>query len=314
MRTQIRALATAMAILAACSNLALASNEDSATPVQTALANLHGLLGTGPNATAWAKYLNLPGLEAELKKGSDADTAVIGAVVKQLESGAAGLELAQFRSLRTALVNWNDDLAVAKAPSLSEAAQAAESQFRPVPPEAVANAKSTLVSAATKLDKFLTGANGKAWRDYLRWDVLQSQLASPTPDAEALTTVYKQFTTDQNGLELPVFDHVATALDNYVSVIAAQRAEAESQYSQVIKELGEALKKYAEDQSEEASVSVGARLNWLEKMRQSGAGAGRSTPIFAPEPARLGFGPAGHRGHRTVGRRHRAGARLHSRH
>src|SRR5262245_20194469 len=120
MRTQIRAFATAVAIFLACSNLALAAQNTPATPVQAALASLNSWLGA--NAGNWSAYLNLPSLEAELKKGADADPAVVDAVVRQLDSGAPGLELARFRKLRAALAHWADQLATAKVPNVLEGA------------------------------------------------------------------------------------------------------------------------------------------------------------------------------------------------
>ncbi|MBI3837102.1 MAG: hypothetical protein HY288_04105 [Planctomycetia bacterium] len=290
MRTQIRSLATAAAVATACIFCASAWAAEGAAPVLAALQNLNAWLNSGPNAKGWVDYLNLPALEAEAVKGASADPAVIAKTIKQLDSGANGLELAPFRNLRHALVEWSIDVVVAKA-GLPQAALESESNFQPITDADVAAAKTALEAAAVKLDAFLTasGTNGTAWKEYLRFKDLQSQLPSATPDAAVLKSVEQRFTADQNGLEMPVFADVGTALSRFIHSLTARRDDLRTEYAAQLKGLADELRQYANDltqrtqhadeaerlkaatHSEEAALAVGTRLGWLQNMRQAPA-------------------------------------------
>ncbi|MGD9722133.1 MAG: hypothetical protein AB7U76_12970 [Pirellulales bacterium] len=234
-----------------------------------ALADLEQWLGKGQNGAAWAAYLHLDQLQAALEKGAEADQATIDGVVKQLDSGAPGLELPKFRALRAAIATWADDLDVAKAGGLPEAALASEGKYEPISGDDVTGSKAALEAASAKLGKYLTGDNGKKWREYLRFDALEQQLQSATPDVEALGGVYQRFTADHVGLEMPVFADVATALDRYISAVAAAAGDAKEQFATQIKSLSDELKQYSQAQSEELASAIGGRLGWLERMRQA---------------------------------------------
>ncbi len=270
MQPHLRALAFAAVIFSVCSNCATVKAESSASQVEAALANLDTWLGTGATAKGWNDYLQLEALRAQLPKGNDADLPAIEAVIAKLDGTAPGLELSRFRALLTALARWTEDLAIAKAGSLADAAMASEAKYAPLPPDESAAVKVRLSDAAARLDKYLTGANGQAWRDYLRLKDLQEQLSAEQPDLDVMAGVYQKFTEDHEGLDLPVFADVATALDKYISVVAATRADAPQQYSAQVKSLAEELAKYSETQSEELASAIGTRLGWLQRMRQAG--------------------------------------------
>ena len=290
MRTQIRGLATAAVFAVACIFSGFARADEIAAPARMALERLDTWLNSGPNAKGWGDYLNLPALRAEAAKDTNADPAVLAKALKQLDSGATGLGLAPFTNLREAVAQWSVDLVVAKA-GLPQAVLASESSFQPVTDADVAAAKAALVTAAGRLNTFLTtnGANGLAWGEYLRWKDLQSQLASATPDAAVLKSVAQQFTADQNGLELPVFATVGTALDQFIHAVEARRDDLRTDYAAQLKGLADELQQYAKDlaqrtehkeeaerlkaatHSEEAAGAVGTRLGWLDDMRQAAA-------------------------------------------
>ncbi len=271
MRSQFRSLATAAVIFLTCSNCAWAVDQPGAAEANIALASLDAWLGSGPTAKGWSEYLKLDALRAELPKGNDADPAIIDTVVEQLDSSAPGLELPKFRKLRAALGAWSEELAIASADSLSDAALSAESKYVPLPPAEATATKAQLSEAVARLDKYLSGDNGKAWRDYLRWDDLQQQLAAESPELDVLAGVYQKFTEDHEGLGMPVFADAATALDSYISVVAASREDVQQQYATHLKSLADELAKYSDDQSEELATAIGSRLGWLQRMRQAGA-------------------------------------------
>jgi hypothetical protein len=269
MRPQFRFLAIAVVVSTVCLDCALASNDEASAPVTTALDSLQKWIGSGPNGNTWAKYLQLDALRAQLAKGADADPAVVDGVLQQFEGPAKGLELPKFRSLRNALAAWSEDLSVVQAGGLSEAALGAQSKFAPITAEDAAQAKAKLESALAKLNAYLTGDNGQRWRAYLRLDQLADQLQSESPRLDELAGIYNQFTADQVGLETPVFANAGTALDQYISVVAANRDDLKQQYAAQLKTLAEALNQYSDDHSEELATAIGTRLGWLQRMRQA---------------------------------------------
>jgi hypothetical protein len=226
-------------------------------------------LGSGKNREAWEAYLNLASLRAELAKGDKADRAAVQAVQRQLSSGAAGLELPKFNNLRDAVDRWAGELKIAQAPNLGEAVLSAEAGFRPITDADVAASKGALQSAAARLNKFLTGDNGAAWKKYLSWQDLVQQLQSATPNIEILSDVYQKLVSDQPGLEMPVFAGVADALDRYVNDLAGHDESLRARFAEQLKGLADALQQYTQNPNDDTAIAVGLRLGWLEGMRQA---------------------------------------------
>ena len=100
MRNQFRFITAAAICFAAHSLVMDAQGEDSSAPVQAALSAAETWLGSGATRDGWNQFLNLPALDAEVAKKEGADSAIVAATLKQLNSGAAGLELPHFVKLR----------------------------------------------------------------------------------------------------------------------------------------------------------------------------------------------------------------------
>lgn len=268
MRTRTRILALATFLSVSCVSLAYAAADKADAVVSNALGSLDSWLGEGPSAAGWSSYLNLPVLRAELAKGNAADLATLEAVEKKLQSGAPGLDLPRFQTLRSALEAWTDELAIQQAPSLAAAVLASESNFRPITDADVAKSKAAFQAAATKLDAYLTGSNGAAWKKYLQWADLQTQLKAEKPDLELLANLYRKLTADQVGLEMPVFANVADALEQYVNDLSARDDKMQEQFAEQLKGLAAALEQYSKEPNDDAAQAIGSRLGWLESRRQ----------------------------------------------
>ncbi len=267
MRTQAQFLAfTAIALISCVSPAHAAAQPDDA--VRSALASLDAWLGTGATADGWSSFLRLPTLREELAKGDQADVAALQTVEKQLRSDTPGLELPRFVALREALENWTDELTIRQAPSLGQAALASEANFRPITAADVAASKAELVSASEKLDAYLTGSNGAAWKKYLQWPDLEAQLQTATPDLEVLAAIYRRLTADQVGLELPVFANTADAIERYVNDLASRNESLRDQFAEQLQGLSTALDDYAKEPNEDLAIAIGSRLGWLESRRQ----------------------------------------------
>jgi hypothetical protein len=270
MRTSTRCALTVAAVSVACLIPAAARAEDLAAPAKTALAELQTWLGKGATGKGWTTFLSLDALAPELDKGDQADLPVIESTLAKLKSGAPGLQMKQFEKLRAALIALGDQIAVARVSDLPAAAAQAQDQFKPVSDEQLAAGKTALLAAHAKLDKYLSGANGAAWKKYLLWDKLAEQLKSDAPDVDVLKAVYQQYVADKQGLEMPVFANVGTAVDNFTHLVAARRAETKDTFIEQIKGLIDELQQYAATPSEELAYALGNRLGWLDNARQSG--------------------------------------------
>jgi len=267
MRTQVQFLAVTAIVLISCvSSAHAAAQPDDA--VRSALANVDAWLGTGATADGWSSFLKLPTLREELAKGDQADVAAIQTVEKQLQSDTPGLERPRFVALREALENWRDELTIRQASSLGQAALASEANFRPITAADVAAAKAELVSASGKLDAYLSGSNGAAWKKYLQWPDLEAQLEAETPDLKVLAAIHRRLTADQVGLELPVFANTADAIERYVNDLASQNESLRDQFVEQVQGLSTSLDEYAKEPSEDSAIAIGSRLGWLESRRQ----------------------------------------------
>jgi hypothetical protein len=272
MRTQTRLLAFALFLAANCASLAHAAADKPDAAVTEALGGLESWLRESGGLAGWSTYLNLPGLQAELTKGNSADLAVLKVVEKNLQSGAPGLDLPRFKALREALENWTAELAIVQAPSLPAAVLAAEANFRPITEADVAVSKAALAAAAAKLDAYLTGSNGAAWKKYLQWTDMQAQLKAEKPDLELLATLYRKLTADQVGLEMPVFANVADSLERYINDAAAHADDKlQAQFNEQLKSLAAALEQYVKAPNDDTAQAIGSRLGWLESRRQTPA-------------------------------------------
>ena len=246
--------------------------DDATQPARAALSALESWLKNQSTGPGWTEYLKLSVLDAELAKGNDANAQVISDAVKQLDSGVKGLELKPFADLRQALAPLPQELIVAKAPNLAEAAKGLQGSFRPVSDVELSNAKTDLEKAVTTLNRYLgsLGKNGANWKEFLRWSDLESQLKAATGDGDALSAIKQRFESDQNGLELPVFANVKKALHRYANLLAARAEGVPASFAERLNGLADKLRNYEDPQhqSQDAADEIGSELGWLEDMQQ----------------------------------------------
>lgn len=254
-----------------------AAGAEPAAPTDALVAALAGLdkyLSSGPNGEGWRTFLELPQLTEQVAKGPEADPAVLAKSWSRFNSGAPGLELAPFAAVRQALtVRWQE-LVAPSVDKLPEAAKKARYLFTPLTPKTVARDGEALTAALKKLDASLVpwGANGTAWRKYLRLDELEKQLALPSSeqDAQVLKTCEQKFYADKVGLELPAFRDVAHALRRYrETLVAANDPELEKQFAAQLDGLGEDLAAYQSTPDEKQALKVNDRLDWLAAHHQA---------------------------------------------
>jgi len=151
-------------------------------------------------------------------------------------------------------------------------ARSAKMHFIARTPADLARAKRPLVEALGRLDRFLTpaGSNGRAWKQFLKWDDLQRELAVPgVPDPLVLDSVYHRFHSDHVGLELPVFHDVAKALWSYRHLAEQVSNDGfRTEFESNLEALAQGLADYQQD-PEVPLETIGGALGWLQRHGQA---------------------------------------------
>ena len=164
--------------------------------------------------------------------------------------------------------------AVSSLDRLAARCEKAKATFHPLGKKDVDRALGRLIEAADRLEERLAldGSNGKAWKKYLQWAKLQSQLDSEEPDAKVLQDIYTRFVRQYEGLELVWFLDLRDALAHYLAVAGAvDNPNLETFYQEQLDRLADAIRAYAEKPTGEQAQTIGRLLGWLENARQADA-------------------------------------------
>jgi hypothetical protein len=149
--------------------------------------------------------------------------------------------------------------------------QAAKDRFRVAPPAQAQAAGAKLVQDMTNLDRYLgAGANGQAWRQFLLWEQLQSQVAPDAMvDATVLENVRYRFESQRPGLELPRFVAVRNSLVAYERAILSAQEDGAQQAAEQLEALAAALAVMDQNPLAPYSEDAAAALRWLSLRGQA---------------------------------------------
>jgi len=229
-------------------------------------------LATSPQGSGWTKYLEVGPLREQLGSPQP-DRAVVQRAVNRYSSGKPGLDLPVFAQVRAALTDWLQQFPVAAA-ELPGLASGAKETFVGVQPADAIVARQKLREATQRLNSYLAGlgANGAAWRTFLKSDELDTQLKSDEPDLDRLAEVDLQFSSGHFGLERAPFAAVGSALNHYLRAARnAKNSEAAAQYATDVERLAALLEQYAAMPTPEANLEIGAILGRLQSTGQAPA-------------------------------------------
>lgn len=158
-------------------------------------------------------------------------------------------------------------------PAATSPASPGTVEFRPVSPEQIEQSRQRVRQAAQDLDTYLQGSsleNATAWKAFLKWDVLQQQVADgQTPDAESLNGLVGRFYMGEPGLELPRFTALRDALVGHLRLVQAQSdPEMTSRLAENLRVIEESVPQ-ARQRASAYLVDVAARVAWLEQLGQA---------------------------------------------
>ncbi len=266
-------------LLVACGGGLLLTGNQSAVAqsgpatVDAALKTLHQWIGDGEKGDGWRRFLMSDALEAELKKGENADRLVVRAVLDRYCSSEKGLDLRRFVAVRRALQAWLEELPPLAAGQLAAAAREVQGIFVPKTDADVHQARRQLDQAVAGLDRLLARWDSETrteWHDYLEWQLVKEQLAAENPDREKLRSVLSKFYANREGLETPQFIAVREALQAYVNVQAFAGSErARELHEKFAEELAQRLETYQQQPNAEDAVRIGQIVGWMSQYGQA---------------------------------------------
>jgi hypothetical protein len=248
---------------------AVVQRDASLQTLRASVDTLESWLKTSRYGAKWNAYLKTDLLRRELAKGESADRVSLESVLTRYRSDVAGLDKRRFEAVRQALDAYLVTQATLPVEALPAAAEKAYETFAAPTPAMVAAAESQAAAAAQQLNRFLAQSpdRSRAWKAFLRWPVLQEQLASQNANTAELTQVLQRLSADESGLEKSQFVTLRRSLRVWID-----RALAEKKTAAVAKkikvyssELAESLKQYDGNASHWDSMAIAARVNFLQR-------------------------------------------------
>jgi len=249
------------------------------TPVIAALDRLDAWVGPEANGDRWRKYLRTEELRAELALGHEADPTKIARALQQFRSGAKGLEMPLFESVRQSLSAWLTELKNQSRGDLPKFALAAGGDHVPLSDADVDNLWNNLrAKAQAALKALATNPTAESgWKKYLGWDLLEphlnEKLKTDRQSLADLDEVLRRLHTNQPGLERPQFPALAAAIQRYRALItwaaAAREHDTRPDYQQRIAFLSKQLQRHLERPTTETSWQVGRSLGVIDALGQS---------------------------------------------
>jgi hypothetical protein len=223
---------------------------------------------SGERGERWQSFLRTSSLRSELSQGANANRRAIARVLGRYQCNVAGLDHPNFRRTRRQLEAWSNELRVPLALRWAARAEAVSGSKHVITPDHVARAKSDLRDAVAQLDLQFASTdhdNAQAWKDFLKWDELQEQLQTDTPDWAMMGTLRDIYYSGHLGLELPEFVRVREALRqyHYVGVLSENPDNSEKILSAQLAMLSDSLINYNDAPSTGAAADVATLAYFL---------------------------------------------------
>ncbi len=269
-----RSLALSIAVML-CSQAAWARDADAAAQrLLAALDRQDRWLGDGQNGDNWRDWLRNNELRAQIAAGAAADMEVVGQILDLYRGVHHGLRHRRFGAVRRALDRWLAQLPAAGFEELPNLARAADDQYNAPRPDQLTTTFQGVARSSAELDEYLTpgGDNGTAWKQYLLWEQLQAQLGASAEEArlDVLDQVRVRIRDYYEGLELPIFQDLALAIDDYINArLAAFGEDPRGDFQARLAALGDALQRLGDEPAGDTLEEVARHVEWLERRRHA---------------------------------------------
>lgn len=246
---------------------------DERTEVIAAVDDMNRWLGRGLNGRKWRQFLEYDRLRQQLAAGDQADPVAMAEIYNRYASVAGRRHTGPIERVRITLADWIAAKSELPQAELVGLVRAAKEQITPPSPETTGRLRRRLRTAFGRLAERLgqDGENGRLWRQHLRADELETQLAADTPDAALLAEIHRRFVGKHPGLEAGRFVEVRAALDDYTSQVALLAAgdEATGTFQGILDDLATRLETIAAQPSPVDLEYLGAAVTELERYGQA---------------------------------------------
>ena len=262
-------LGTAFFLLS-CGSATAADAQQAAQELTAVLAQQDEWLSTSAQADGWNRYLMTDALRSELARGGDADRRNVARVLGRYNSGLKSLQLRRFAATRAKLHAWADQLAVPMTVRWAEQLRATAISAPPIDTKSIDKARRQVIDSAKALDAMLGSADDateQGWKNFLKWNDLQTQLASGSPNWKLLEGVGAQFFNGYRGLEYPEFVRVRNAIRRYIYLgTMGQNGKGQQSIQASMVALADALEAYNRTPTTKAAGDVATLLDWLTQL------------------------------------------------
>ena len=136
----------------------------------------------------------------------------------------------------------------------------------------VAARRAAVNASLSDLKAFLNSNRGDYdWNTQLQWDGLVEELAKDSPNLGRLDASLKGFYGPEvEGLELPVFTQMRTALRAYMNAVYfSSNPQSEAMYTAQVDRLAVSLENYLQSANNEYAWQIGRVIGWLERADQA---------------------------------------------
>ena len=241
--------------------------------VRDAHDRLEKWLGRSHRGVAWQRYLKSTVLEREIPKSGEADIQAVKQVLDAYDSGAVSLQYFRFIEMRIALESWLRELEAVPRERLPDIVRHALGTFQMPSNDELSSKRDVVQKRALELETYLARGGesyASAWKTYLNWEILTTQLAAEAADLQQLNAVLQRFYSNQLGLERPIFIHLRRALHDYMNATLVHiTPNMSQQFDEQLAVLATDLADYHEQPNPERARAIARVLGWLNSAGQA---------------------------------------------
>jgi hypothetical protein len=241
--------------------------------VRDAHSRMEQWLGRGQRREAWQRYLKSRLLEQQIPKRSEADIEVVKQILDTYDSGEVSLQHLRFVEMRIALESWLRELEAVPRERLPDVVRHAKGTFQMPTEEELAGKREMVRKRADELEAYLARGGPaylRAWKQFLHWEILTTQLAADRGDLQQLNVVLQQFFANQVGLERAIFTNLRRSLHDYMNATLVHiTPNMAQQFDEQLETLAQDLEAFGEHREAERALSIARSLGWLNSAGQA---------------------------------------------
>jgi hypothetical protein len=168
---------------------------------------------------------------------------------------------------------WANDAPVGPVGAALATLMGAEERFEPPPAAWFDDTQATLRREVARVGASLEAhdpAVARAWKEHLRWELLERNLGPlETVNVAELTVVRRWMYSNREGLEWEFFAPLRAAVDEYLdAAFTLSHADLRGEYAAQLSQLRQLVTALAVEPTDANAAALGRALGWFERTRQ----------------------------------------------